>query len=477
MPEIQYPTNPNSDTAFVVRDDGKKNRALMVAPQDTSTLELSDNPNSTKGYVTVDGKKHRVNLVVDLGGGGGGGTVDYSKTVQKTATMPAADASNAGQVYMYTGATNANFTQNYIYKNVKTATYTGTVSFEPATLSGTTVTCSGDNFANFLTESGVEPLSVVSGTMTYDVASSLWVLVGKDSDGNTVLTFQEYQQDFVDAGFTFTGTPQDGDVVAFTCTVEEASATYAWTRVDVQPAGATYTAGNSIDITNGVISTKVPLAQSPADTAVASIRDQTEEGGVMAIGAGAYAANHNTLGGNSVAVGPYANAGMMAAAFGASTTASTSATAIGNYANASGSGVAVGVNTKAGNGAIVIGSNNADTDDRSPAGTMCVYLKKSSESEAVRYTLLEPGAFIPTARLTKVNTTATLAAADWSSNTQTVSVTGMTADGVVFVNPTPANQSAYTDAGILCTAQAAGSLTFTCDTVPSADIVVTVVML
>lgn len=74
MPEIQYPTNPNSDTAFVVQDDGKKNRALMTAPQDISTLELSDNPNSTKGYVTIDGKKHRVNLVADITGGGGGGS-------------------------------------------------------------------------------------------------------------------------------------------------------------------------------------------------------------------------------------------------------------------------------------------------------------------------------------------------------------------------------------------------------------------
>lgn len=77
----------------------------------------------------------------------------------------------------------------------------------------------------------------------------------------------------------------------------------------------------------------------------------------------------------------------------------------------------------------------------------------------------------------KVNTTATLAVADWTSNTQTVNVTGITANGVVLVSPTPANQSAYTSAGILCTAQAAGSLTFTCDTVPSADITVTVVML
>lgn len=167
------------------------------------------------------------------------GQVTPDMIIVKSLTMPSASTTAAGAVYQYIGATNANFTQNYIYKNVKTATYTGTVSFEAATLSGTTVACSGDNFANFLTESGVEPLSVVSGTMTYDSASALWVLVGKDSDGNTVLTFQEYQQDYEDAGFTFTGTPQDGDVVAFTCTVQEAGATYTWERVDVQPVGAT----------------------------------------------------------------------------------------------------------------------------------------------------------------------------------------------------------------------------------------------
>lgn len=76
-----------------------------------------------------------------------------------------------------------------------------------------------------------------------------------------------------------------------------------------------------------------------------------------------------------------------------------------------------------------------------------------------------------------VNTTITLASANWSSNTQTVNVTGMTATGVVMVSPDPTDQSAYTSAGILCTAQAAGTLTFTCDTVPSGDIDVNVVML
>lgn len=77
----------------------------------------------------------------------------------------------------------------------------------------------------------------------------------------------------------------------------------------------------------------------------------------------------------------------------------------------------------------------------------------------------------------QVNATITLTAAGWSSNTQTVNVTGMTATGVVMVSPDPTDQSAYTSAGILCTAQAAGTLTFTCDTVPSGDLSVNVVML
>lgn len=76
-----------------------------------------------------------------------------------------------------------------------------------------------------------------------------------------------------------------------------------------------------------------------------------------------------------------------------------------------------------------------------------------------------------------VNTTITLASANWSSNSQTVNVTGMTATGVVLVSPDPSDQSAYTSAGIICSAQAAGTLTFTCDTVPSGDIDVNVVML
>ncbi len=93
------------------------------------------------------------------------------------------------------------------------------------------------------------------------------------------------------------------------------------------------------------------------------------------------------------------------------------------------------------------------------------------------YEIMSADGTIPTARLTKVNTTVTLASANWSGNAQTVSVTGITATGVVLVSPDPTDQSAYTSAGILATAQAAGTLTFSCDTVPSGDIDVNVVML
>lgn len=112
------------------------------------------------------------------------------------------------------------------------------------------------------------------------------------------------------------------------------------------------------------------------------------------------------------------------------------------------------------------------------AGTVCFALTTTNDdSNFTNYKLLDSDGTIPTARLTKVNSTITLTAAGWSSNTQTVTVTGMTATGVVLVSPDPTDQSAYTSAGIICTAQAADSLTFTCSTTPTADIDVNVVML
>ena len=75
-----------------------------------------------------------------------------------------------------------------------------------------------------------------------------------------------------------------------------------------------------------------------------------------------------------------------------------------------------------------------------------------------------------------VTTTAELAAADWSSNTQTVTVSAASTANTIIVSPSPAHFAAYNTAGILCTGQGDGTLTFTCTTVPSTDITVNVVI-
>ena len=75
----------------------------------------------------------------------------------------------------------------------------------------------------------------------------------------------------------------------------------------------------------------------------------------------------------------------------------------------------------------------------------------------------------------------TLLASAWNgeSNTQTVTVSGVSADeNAQLIIPTPviSSQTAYYESGILCTEQAVDSLTFTCKTVPTEDLTVYVVI-
>lgn len=75
--------------------------------------------------------------------------------------------------------------------------------------------------------------------------------------------------------------------------------------------------------------------------------------------------------------------------------------------------------------------------------------------------------------------TVTLTTSGWSSNTQTVTVSGVSAtETAQLITPTPAiaSQSAYYEAGIMCTNQAENSLTFTCQTVPTSNLTVYVVI-
>ena len=74
-------------------------------------------------------------------------------------------------------------------------------------------------------------------------------------------------------------------------------------------------------------------------------------------------------------------------------------------------------------------------------------------------------------------TTCTLTSAWWSSNSQTVSVIGVTASNTVIVSPAPADIADYADKWVYCSAQGSGTLTFGCDTAPSGDIVVNVLIM
>lgn len=74
-------------------------------------------------------------------------------------------------------------------------------------------------------------------------------------------------------------------------------------------------------------------------------------------------------------------------------------------------------------------------------------------------------------------TAPTLVAANWSNNQQTVNVTGVTATNTVIVAPFPTDAQDYATAGILCIGQGAGTLTFSCISVPANDLQVNVVII
>ena len=73
--------------------------------------------------------------------------------------------------------------------------------------------------------------------------------------------------------------------------------------------------------------------------------------------------------------------------------------------------------------------------------------------------------------------TVVLTAAGWLENAQSVAVAGVTAVNNVLVAAAPASRTAYNDAEIYCSAQAEGSLSFSCGAAPDGDVSVNVVIL
>lgn len=74
-------------------------------------------------------------------------------------------------------------------------------------------------------------------------------------------------------------------------------------------------------------------------------------------------------------------------------------------------------------------------------------------------------------------TSVSIAASAWSSKTATVSCSAVTASNTLIVAPAPASYAAWGNSKIRATAQTAGQITFTCDTVPTATVSVNIVAL
>lgn len=73
--------------------------------------------------------------------------------------------------------------------------------------------------------------------------------------------------------------------------------------------------------------------------------------------------------------------------------------------------------------------------------------------------------------------TCNLTVAGWSSNTQTVNVTGMTTDRIAIIGPVADSIDVCKTNAVYCSAQGNGTLTFKCQTTPSVAITMNVIMI
>jgi hypothetical protein len=78
-----------------------------------------------------------------------------------------------------------------------------------------------------------------------------------------------------------------------------------------------------------------------------------------------------------------------------------------------------------------------------------------------------------------VSTTTTLTVVGWVDNFQTVAVVGVTADNNIIVSPPIADADflAYGEAKVRATSQGAGTITFTCTTTPTVELIANIIIL
>ena len=321
----------------------------------------------------------------------------------------------------------------------------------------------------------------------------------------------------------------EGDVVQFIGTTDanythgyfyecvsdgQQPATYSWTAVQVQAS-------------SGGLPTQTGNAGKflTTDGTDASWGNAIPNKATSSIGIGIFGddnANNKSNNSGSISIG----------SVGVSATGSN-AIAIGRWSRAEGSeGVAIGDSSRAqvddavavggrawatGNGSVAIGNSATATGANSIQISTATrwYSRTNSDANTFKvgnangnYELMSADGTIPTDRFTTTpsadgtyvptltissgvatrtwgaaggggatSTTGTLVAANWSSNSQTITVQGVTSSNTILIAPAPSSNSDYVSAGILCVSQSTNSLTFSCQTVPTNAITVNVAIL
>ena len=130
------------------------------------------------------------------------------------------------------------------------------------------------------------------------------------------------------------------------------------------------------------------------------------------------------------------------------------------------------------NGGVLCGkitSNGWEGRAKLESGSTMVTSQSTENSNVIATTAFVHGLVDGVTKPKQVSVTLPVSGWNSSSKTQVVTVSGVLADEtaqLITLTPALTSQTAYYDAGILCTSQAADSLTFSCETVPTSDLTV-----
>lgn len=202
LPGAGQGTQSTNESPYVTRFDASRSNAIYgrsttVQPASVKVYYYVVCGNTTAGssLINLNGKQDKMQYLI----------------------MPTATGSLAGQIYQYTGVTNASYTNGYFYKC--TATGTTPASATISQTGGSSLSDLSVNASTFASQIST------SGTYTFFYSIDTWFLQQGGTDTAVDLT---------DYGISYTGTPVSNDTLEVVFTA--AGDTYSWVVCPVMDA-------------------------------------------------------------------------------------------------------------------------------------------------------------------------------------------------------------------------------------------------